>query len=664
MARQKEKKQRPRKQHRVFWFFVKVQIFLMILVFAGVAYYFFGGYGKVVQLLHNEAIILVESSDESTFRANQTSVVYDANGTVISTVKGEKDVYYLQYEEIPADFIDAIISIEDKKFYKHIGIDFKAIVRAAVAMVKDGEVTQGGSTITQQLARTVYLNHERTWQRKVEEMYIALELEQKYEKNDILEFYLNNVYFANGYYGIEAASQGYFSKSVDKLNLSEVAFICAIPNNPSLYDPLERMDNTIKRRDRILKQMLEEGCISQEEHDQAVRYKIVLDCPEPIKNDYVETYTYYCAIRMLMEKRGFEFKDSFSTEQEKKEYDELYQYLYAECQQSLFTGGYRIYTSIDLEQQKLLQEALDTELAFDEELSEEGVYALQGSGVCIDNETGLVTAVVGGRTQEFVGYTFNRAYQSFRQPGSCIKPLVVYVPAFEKGYLPSSVILDMPIEDGPDTWYLCREVTIREAVEKSINGPAWRLFEELTPQVGLQYLLEMNFSKIDARDYTMAASIGGLTYGFSALEMAAAYSTLENDGYYRVPTCIVKITDADGNIIIKREEVEKAVYDTNAARMMTDVMQGVMKYGTGVGFELTDMPSAAKTGTTNDNKDGWFVGYTHYYTTAIWVGYDMPRSFEGLGGSTYPAYIWHSYMEKIHEGLEPVDFLPYIEYNN
>ena len=131
-----------------------------------------------------------------------------------------------------------------------------------------------------------------------------------------------------------------------------------------------------------------------------------------------------------------------------------------------------------------------------------------------------------------------------------------------------------------------------------------------------------------------------------------------------MPTCIVKITDADGNIIIKREEVEKAVYDTNAARMMNDVLQGVMKYGTGVGFELTDMPSAAKTGTTNDNKDGWFVGYTHYYTTAIWVGYDMPRTLETLGGSTYPAYIWHSYMEKIHEGLEPVDFLPYIEYNN
>lgn len=660
MARQKKKGQ---KKHRLFWFFVKVQIFFMILVFAGVAYYFFGGFGKVVQLLHNEAIALVESSDESTFRENQTSVVYDANGTLISTVKGEKDVYYLQYEEIPADFIDAIISIEDKKFYNHIGIDFKAIVRAAWAMVRNGEVTQGGSTITQQLARTIFLSTERTWERKIEEIYIALELEQKYEKDDILEYYLNNVYFANGYYGIEAASQGYFSRSVDKLELSEVAFLCAIPNNPSLYDPLDHMDNTIKRRNRILDNMLEDGAINEAEYKEALEYEIVLDCAEVIKNDYVETYTYYCAIRMLMEKRGFEFRNTFDTEEEKAAYELAYSQMYAECQKGLFTKGYRIYTSIDLEQQKLLQEAIDAELAFDAEVSDEGVYALQASGVCIDNETGMVTAIVGGRTQNFAGYTLNRAYQSFRQPGSCIKPLVAYTPAFERGYLPEDTILDVPIENGPETWYVNRDVSIREAAEQSLNGPAWRLFEELTPEVGIQYLLDMNFAKIDNRDYTMAASIGGLTYGFSSLEMAAAYSTLENDGYYRQPTCIIKITDPDGNLIVEREEVEVPIYDTNAARMMNDVLTGVFERGTGMGFGLSEMPCAAKTGTTNDNKDGWFVGYTHYYTTSIWVGYDMPRSLETLGGSTYPARIWHNYMEILHEGLEVVDFLPYVDYN-
>lgn len=661
MARQKKKGQ---KKHRLFWFLVKVQIFFMVLVLAGVAYYFFGGYGKVVQLLHNEAIVLVENSDESTFRENQTSVVYDANGTLISTVKGEKDVYYLQYEEIPSDFVDAIISIEDKKFYSHIGIDFKAIVRAAWAMVRDGEVTQGGSTITQQLARTIFLSTERTWERKVEEMYIALELEQKYEKDDILEYYLNNVYFANGYYGIEAASQGYFSRSVDKLELSEVAFLCAIPNNPSLYDPIKHADNTIKRRDRILGNMLEDGVITEGEYQEAISYEIVLDCAEPIKNDYVETYTYYCAIRMLMEKRGFEFRNTFDSEEDKSAYEIAYRQVYADCQKGLFTKGYRIYTSIDLEQQDLLQSAIDAELAFDTEVSDEGVYALQASGVCIDNETGLVKAIVGGRTQEFVGYTLNRAYQSFRQPGSSIKPLLVYTPAFERGYMPEDTIFDAPIENGPDAWYTNRDVSIREAVEQSLNGPAWRLFEELSPRVGIEYLLDMNFAKIHERDYTLAAGIGGLTYGCSALEMASAYSTLENDGYYRQPTCIVKITDADGNVIVQHEEVEEAVYDTNASRMMTDVLKGVLEQGTASEYLLTDMPCVGKTGTTNDNKDGWFVGYTHYYTTAIWVGYDMPRSLETLSGSTYPAHIWYNYMEIIHEGLEMVDFLPYVDYNN
>lgn len=658
-----KQKKKQKKRHRLFWFFVKTQIFLMLLVLAGVAYYYLGGYGKTVQTLHQEAVALVEQSEEETFRANQTSVVYDAKGSLISTVKGEKDVYYLQFEEIPSDFVDAIISIEDKKFYRHIGIDLKAIVRAAWAMVRNGEVTQGGSTITQQLARTVFLSNERTWERKIEEIYIALELEQKYTKDDILEYYLNNVYFANGYYGIQAASQGYFSLPVDKLELSQVAFLCAIPNNPTLYDPVTSLENTIKRRDRILYNMWSDGVINDREYEEALEYKIVLNRPEKVKNNYVETYTYYCAIRLLMEQEGFEFKNHFSTEDEKEAYEEAYNQLYAHCQQGLFTKGYRIYTSIDLNQQQMLQDAIDNTLAFDTEVSEEGVYTLQSAGVCIDNLTGYVTAIVGGRTQEFEGYTLNRAYQSYRQPGSAIKPLIVYTPCFERGYLPTTIVSDVEIEDGPKSGSYMGDITIRQAVEHSRNVPAWTLFEELTPEVGLQYLLEMNFSKIHKNDYYLPASLGGFTKGVSPLEMAAAYATLENDGYYREPTCIVKITDADGNIILETSEEEKSIYDVNAARMMTDVLKGVFTDGTAKGRGLSVMPCAGKSGTTNDNKDGWFVGYTHYYTTSIWMGYDMPKQLETLVGSSYPAIIWQDYMEKIHIDLEIVDFLPYVDYN-
>lgn len=232
MSRKKKKK----KKYRGFWRFIKFQIFLMCLVLGGLAYYYLGGYAQQISQLKSEAEQYVKTSSPSTFKASQTSVVYDANGNQISVLKGEKDVYYLSFDQIPTNVTAAIISIEDKKFYQHGGVDYKAIMRAVLAMLRDGEVTQGGSTITQQLARNVFISQEKTWQRKMEEIFIALQMEKKYTKNEILEFYLNNIYFGNGYYGIQAASKGYFNTTVDQLDLSQIAFLCAIPNNPSLYD--------------------------------------------------------------------------------------------------------------------------------------------------------------------------------------------------------------------------------------------------------------------------------------------------------------------------------------------------------------------------------------------------------------------------------------------
>ena len=207
-------------------------------------------------------------------------------------------------------------------------------------------------------------------------------------------------------------------------------------------------------------------------------------------------------------------------------------------------------------------------------------------------------------------------------------------------------------------------ITLRYAVEQSKNTIAWKLLEELTPKVGLQYLKEMNFSKIDARDEVPAVALGGFTYGMSAVEMASGFATIENDGVYREPTCIVRIEDSDGDILYQAQDEGKAVYEQNASRMMTDILTGVMKTGTAHGLDLGDMPSAGKTGTTNDHKDGWFCGYTRYYTTAIWVGYDTPREMRDLSGSTYPGHIWQDFMKKIHEGKEPLDFMPYVGYND
>ncbi len=643
---------------------IKFQIVLLLIIVAGITYYYASGYAAEVSALKSEAISLVKHSTVDTFKQIQTSEVYDADGNTISVLKGEKDVYYITFDDIPSYAIQALISIEDKKFFKHSGVDYKAIIRAMYTTVREGEVTQGGSTITQQLARTIFLSNEKTWQRKVEEIYIASELEKKYSKEQILEFYLNNVYFANGYYGIEAAAKGYFSRDVKDLSLSEVCYLIAIPNSPTYYDPVLNPQNTITRRNLILKAMLDDGAIQESTYNEAISEKITLTRPDSVKNNYVETYVYYCATRALMQRNGFIFLNGFSTDEAKAAYEKNYEEAYNTWNASLFTAGYRIYTSIDMDMQQELQDSIDTHLAEFTDVSEEGIYALQSAAVCIDNETGMTVAIVGGRSQDVSGYTLNRAYQSFRQPGSSIKPLLVYTPAIELGYTPDTIVVDEPIEDGPEnaSGTYSGEITLREAVAKSKNTIAWQLYEEVTPQKGMDYLINLGFSHIEDADYGMAAALGGFTVGVSPLEMAKGYATICNDGYLRSPSCITKITDSEGNIIYEPQEEEVQVYKENAARTMTDMLQSVVTDGTAKGIDMGDMPCAGKTGTTNSNRDGWFVGYTKYYTTSVWVGYDQPKQVPGLTGSSYPAEIWQDYMLKIHENLVPADFMKPIEY--
>ena len=513
-----------------------------------------------------------------------------------------------------------------------------------------------------QLARTVYLDNGKRFERKIREMFIAAELEKIYSKNKIMEFYLNNIYFANGYYGIQAACNGYFSCELDELSLSQIAFLCAIPNRPTYYNPIVNLENTISRRNRILKNMYEDGKIDEATYNQALNEEIVLNpapSEESIWNNYVDTYVYYCATRALMEMQGFEFKEYFATEEEREQYAEEYDELYAICQKQIYAGGYQIYTTIDLKKQEALQKALDDNLAGFTDKGEDGVYEMQGAAVSIDNETGCVVAIVGGREQDLGFYTLNRAYQSYRQPGSTIKPLSVYTPFFALGNTPDTRMVDQAIAGGPvaDTYY--GEVTIRNAVEQSMNSVAWQVYGVVTPEKGLQFLKQMHFAAIKDSDYGMASSIGGFTKGTSPLEMAAAYATLENDGIYRTPTCVKKIVDVDDNVVYEYTTQSKEIYGETEARMMTSVLQSVMENGTGDVAKVSGVPCAGKTGTTNDNKDGWFVGYTRYYTTSVWVGYDMPKAEESLKGSSYPAWIWKEYMTYVSEGLTPLNFLPY-----
>lgn len=667
--KEKKKKKNVNPVWKGFKLALKIMSLFILVGILGAGVIFYNKYGKDIFKMQAEAKQLVKSSTIDTFRQTETSLVYDNKKKLISTLKGgegTKDVYYISYEDIPEHAVDAMISIEDKKFMSHSGVDIKANIRAVLALIKHkGKITQGASTITQQLSRNVFLTQEVTWQRKIKEMFVAMELDKKYSKQQIMEFYLNNIYFANGYYGIQAASKGYFSKNVKELSLSQIVFLCAIPNSPTRYDPADNIDNTIKRRDRILNQMMEDGKITNTQYNDAIREKITLDRKKIKKKNSVETYVYYCAIRALMKERGFEFENNFQDEEEKEEYNERYTDMYNECQQSLYNAGYRIYTSIDMKKQKLLQESIDNELQKFTDQTEEGVYKLQGAGVCIDNKTGRVIAVVGGRSQDLTGYTLNRAYQSYRQPGSAIKPLIVYTPAFEAGYYPERIVLDEKWDGGPrnSNNSYSGNITIRQAVESSKNTIAWKLFEELTPTKGLSYLLNMGFNRISKNDYYPAASLGGFTYGASAVEMAAAFAAIENDGSYREPTCIIKITDSKGEQIVGREISTEPVYGANASRMMTDVMQGVLTRGTAKGYALSNMASAGKTGTTDEKKDGWFIGYTPYYTTSVWVGYDNPQTLYDLMGNTYPLRIWHEFMVKLHEGLENKSFLKYVDTN-
>ncbi len=646
----KKKKTKSKLRHRVK-ITVQLIVLLTLLAILAAILYFYLAYGKTILRMQSEAKQMVEASTEDTFKASQTSLVYDTDGNLISTLKSEKDVYYLKYEDIPTAAIDALVVTEDRKFFEHGGVDYWANVRAAIELIKHkGHITQGASTITQQLARSVFLTQEVTYTRKIKEIFVAQELEKKYSKNKIMEFYLNSIYFANGHYGIQAAAQAYFGEGVNALSLSQIAFLCAIPNSPNRYNPLTNYDNTLERRDRILKQMYENDKIDETEYENALNETITLVQSSKSKTDYVETYVYYCAIRALMEQQGFEIQYEFDSEEDQKAYDEEYDDLYYSIQKDLYIHGYRIYTSIDMDKQELLQQAVDEELKAFTDMDENGVYKMQGAAVCIDNDTGRVVAIVGGRQQDLGSFTLNRAYQSYRQPGSSIKPLIVYTPSFEQSYTPESIVNDVYTKDGPknsDGKYLGK-IKLQKALEKSINTIAWQLFKELTPKVGLSYLLNMNFSKISESDYTLAAALGGLTNGVSPIEMASGYATLENDGYYREPTCIVKIMDSEGNEVAGSETQEKEIYDTRAARIMTEALTGVIKNGTAKGLGLKNTISAGKTGTTNDKRDGWFVGYTPYYTTSVWVGYDIPKTVSDLMGSSYPGRIWHAFMDEIH----------------
>ena len=638
------------------------RILILLAVFViGVIGIVAGVFLGSINKLRKNADAITAGITEDYFRSTETSIIYDINGQEITSISGMKELYYVEDENIPEVLKKAFVSVEDQDFYSHHGIDFSAIVRAYIANMRNETIVEGASTITQQLAKNVFLTNDVTWERKITEMFIAVNLEEEFSKSEILEFYINNIYYGNGYYGIQAAAEGYFSKDVSELSVSQLVFLAGIPKNPSRFDPITKFDTAIERRDFILKQLYANGSISGLEYYAALEEEIVLETDDQSRYNYVETFVFYCAARSLMEANGFVFQYEFEDEETKEAYQELYDQEYTKYQTYLFTGGYRIYTSINMEKQELLQETLNDKLSMFTSVNDEGIYTLQGAATCIDNNSGFVVAIVGGREQEYDGYTLNRAYQSYRQPGSAIKPVLVYAPYLALGHMPDELIMDEPVTGGPsnvDNKYY-GEVTLTQALAMSSNVVAWKLMKEMTPEYAMNYLHAMNFKNIDVDDSNVDTSIGGFTYGVTTLEMAAAYAALENDGVYREPTCVMKITNAKNETIIDNYETEVAIYGVQTARMVTKMMEYGVNKGILVNAKLDNAIVAAKSGTTNDNKDGWLCGYSRYYTTAVWVGCDMPQTVAGLSGGSYPLNIWKAYMNEIHEGLTKKNFPNY-----
>lgn len=613
---------------------------------------------------------LINNTNEEVFHGIKTSNIYYSNGKLMAKLSDQDPHHmtYIDYDDIPENVINAFIAVEDRSFWDNSGISVKGLARVAYRFIKtSGTEVHGASTITQQLARNIFLTHEVSIERKLKEIAISFKLTEKYTKQQIMEYYINNIYYSNGCYGVDTASYYYFNKSVKDLTLSQCAFLCAIPNSPTYYDPLVNFDNTISRRNKILYNMNECGYISDEELEDSLNEEIKLSEKHKYKdsypfNNYETTYAEHCAIEYLMDLAGFKFKYTYTDNKDYNDYKKEYNKEYAEAKKELYSGHYEVYTSLDRNIQKRAQKVVNDKLSVFKAKGDDGEYLLQGAATVIDNETNKVVAIVGGRKSGQKVYSLNRGFQSYRQPGSSIKPLVVYTPALEIGYTPYTILKESNVSAAikmkdPKKAPITGSINFTNAVALSRNGAAWWLFGQQDIVKNVNKLNSMNFKSIVPSDYVMAASLGGLTYGTNTTEMAGAYNCIENKGQFTKPTCITSILK-DGVEIYKESE-PKRVYKSSAAKQMAKVMESVVNYGTAARmnwYSTSRVKAAGKTGTTDNNKDAWFCGFTPYYTVSVWCGYDKPQATNSLWGNTYPVDIWKAIMSDLVADKEPVDF--------
>ena len=580
-----------------------------------------------------------------------SSILYedaDGNWQNLTNLSSTENRVWVDYADIPKDMEHAAVAIEDKRFYKHKGVDWYRTTGAFINMFLSMKNDFGGSTITQQLIKNLTKQDDITVQRKLLEIFQALEFEKSYDKEEIMEWYLNIVYFGEGCNGVYTAAETYFGKEPKDLTLAECASIIGITNNPSKYDPFISRENNKTRQETILKQMYEQGYISKEQYDEAVAQELVFVRSE--SDDATQTiYSYYAeavindVLNDLVEQKGVS-RDTART--------------------LLYSGGYQVYSCYD----PSIQQAIDdvyTDLDNMPQRPSASGQQFESAIAVMDPYTGEIKGLSGGTGKKTINFGTNRATQSKRPPGSSLKPIATYGPAMELGLITQYT----QVNDAPDikltgtSWYPKNSgggnygvVTIREALQRSLNTVSAQILDKLTPRASYEFLKDkLGVTSLAESDCDYAPlALGQLTHGITVREMTQAYSAFVNDGVFTYGRTYSYVKDSSGEVVLENPARTIVAFKANTAWNMADMLCNAVNSGTGGEARLTGMPVGGKTGTTTNNCDRWFVGFTPYYVAAVWTGYDMPEYMNFSGNPA--AQIWKLVMDPIHKDLPTKSF--------
>lgn len=575
-------------------------------------------------------------------RPRVTSFLYSTDGQVVAELHRTENRVPVEIEQVPKHVQDAVIAAEDHRFWEHRGMDPIRIFRAILADLRTRSFSEGASTITQQIVKNAFTGPQKTITRKLQDIILAVEMERRYTKPELLEMYLNIAFFGHDAYGVQSAARTYFGKDVGQLTLAEGALVAGLIRSPNAYSPYVDPATARQRQHLVLDAMVKYGLCGAADAGAAKAEELTFAGLKDLSSYDAPHFTDY-VVKQLIARYG---------------------------EEAAFEGGLKVYTTIDMRMQKAAEKAVHDVL--------DPVFPLkpdteqpEAAVVIIDPTTGQIKAMVGGRAPA-VKMEWNRAVDSLRQPGSAFKPIIAYAPAIDLGFSPASIVDDAPLAylqpDGkvwaPTNYDLKNRglTTLREGLQWSINVMAVRLLEKIGVQTGLDYAQKLGISSLATsgrlNDGNLATALGGLTNGVSPLEMVSAFGVFANSGVRSAPLAILKVVDKDGNVLEENEAGQSVVLHAETAYIITDMLRSVVEAGTGQGARLTDRPAAGKTGTTSDNVDAWFVGYVPGLVGGVWMGHDQPREMEAVWGSTYPAQVWRAMMTAILKGTEPSWFDP------